>query len=199
MKENKYDDNIFFQKYSQMSRSQQGLAGAGEWETLRKLLPDFKDKRVLDLGCGYGWHCIYAMEHGASSVVGVDISHKMLEVAKEKTHFPQVEYKCCAIEDVEFPEESFDVILSSLAFHYVADYEILVKKIYRILKSGGKLVFTVEHPVFTAYGTQDWHYICTFAMPYYDFRLFSNCNTKISEKSETAKSWATFCCSGTYK
>ena len=101
-----------------MSRSQQGLAGAGEWETLRKLLPDFKDKRVLDLGCGYGWHCIYAMEHGASSVVGVDISHKMLEVAKEKTHFPQVEYKCCAIEDVEFPEESFDVILSSLAFHY---------------------------------------------------------------------------------
>lgn len=100
MKENKYDDNIFFQKYSQMSRSQQGLSGAGEWETLRKLLPDFKDKRVLDLGCGYGWHCIYAMEHGASSVVGVDISHKMLEVAKEKTHFPQVEYKCCAIEDV---------------------------------------------------------------------------------------------------
>ena len=158
LKENKYDDDIFFQKYSQMSRSQQGLAGAGEWETLRKLLPDFKDKRVLDLGCGYGWHCIYAMEHGASSVVGVDISHKMLEVAKEKTHFPQVEYKCCAIEDVEFPEESFDVILSSLAFHYVADYEILVKKIYRILKSGGKLVFTVEHPVFTAYGTQDWYY-----------------------------------------
>ena len=33
-------------------------------------------------------------------------------------------------------------------------------------------------------------------MPCYDFRLFSNCNTKISEKSDTAKSWATFCCSG---
>ena len=120
MKENKYDDNIFFQKYSQMSRSQKGLAGAGEWETLKKMLPDFKGKRVLDLGCGYGWHCIYAMENGASSVVGVDISHKMLEVAKGKTHFPQIEYECCAIEDVDFPEESFDVILSSLAFHYVA-------------------------------------------------------------------------------
>ena len=40
-KENKYDDDIFFQKYSQMSRSQQGLAGAGEWETLRKLLPEY--------------------------------------------------------------------------------------------------------------------------------------------------------------
>ncbi|EGS8239992.1 class I SAM-dependent methyltransferase, partial [Enterococcus faecalis] len=158
MKENKYDDNIFFQKYSQMSRSQKGLAGAGEWETLKKMLPDFKGKRVLDLGCGYGWHCIYAMENGASSVVGVDISHKMLEVAKGKTHFPQIEYECCAIEDVDFPEESFDVILSSLAFHYVADYENLIKKIYRMLKAGGNLVFTVEHPVFTAHGTQDWYY-----------------------------------------
>ena len=115
-------------------------------------------KRVLDLGCGYGWHCIYAMENGASSVVGVDISHKMLEVAKGKTHFPQIEYECCAIEDVDFPEESFDVILSSLAFHYVADYENLIKKIYRMLKAGGNLVFTVEHPVFTAHGTQDWYY-----------------------------------------
>ncbi|MCC9085832.1 class I SAM-dependent methyltransferase [Enterococcus faecium] len=144
MKENKYDDNIFFQKYSQMSRSQKGLAGAGEWETLKKMLPDFKGKRVLDLGCGYGWHCIYAMENGASSVVGVDISHKMLEVAKGKTHFPQIEYECCAIEDVDFPEESFDVILSSLAFHYVADYENLIKKIYRMLKAGGNLVLQLN-------------------------------------------------------
>src|SRR5690606_4815534 len=144
MKENKYDDDIFFQKYSQMSRSLQGLAGAGEWETLKKLLPDFKDKRVLDLGCGYGWHCIYAMEHGASSVVGVDISHKMLEVAKEKTHFPEVEYECCAIEDVDFPEESFDVILSSLAFHYIEDYEDLINNLYKMLKPNGTLIFTVE-------------------------------------------------------
>ncbi|PJO78332.1 methyltransferase domain-containing protein [Neisseria brasiliensis] len=113
---------------------------------------------ILDFFSGYGWHCIYAMENGASSVVGVDISHKMLEVAKGKTHFPQIEYECCAIEDVDFPEESFDVILSSLAFHYVADYENLIKKIYRMLKAGGNLVFTVEHPVFTAHGTQDWYY-----------------------------------------
>lgn len=158
MKENKYDDNIFFKKYSEMNRSRQGLAGAGEWETLKKLLPDFKGKRVLDLGCGYGWHCIYVMENGAASVIGVDISRKMLEVAREKTHFPQVEYRCCAMEDVDFPAESFDIIISSLAFHYVEDYEALIKKIYSMLKADGSLIFTVEHPVFTAYGTQDWYY-----------------------------------------
>ena len=54
MKENKYDEQKFFMKYSEMERSKKGLQGAGEWTELQKILPDFKDKKVLDLGCGYG-------------------------------------------------------------------------------------------------------------------------------------------------
>ena len=158
MKENKYDDKIFYEKYSQMNRSKEGLSGAGEWETLKGMLPDFKGKRMLDLGCGYGWHSIYAMENGASSVVGIDISQSMLKVAKEKTHFSEVEYICGAIEDMDFKEESFDIVLSSLAFHYIKDYKELIEKINKVLKPNGILIFTVEHPVFTAYGTQDWYY-----------------------------------------
>lgn len=65
MKENKYDDDRFFSQYAQMSRSVEGLKGAGEWHILQKMLPDFTGKRILDLGCGFGWHCIYAIEHGA--------------------------------------------------------------------------------------------------------------------------------------
>ena len=65
MKENKYDDPAFFNQYKSMARSQGGLAAAGEWHELKKLLPDFNGKRVLDLGCGFGWHCRYAVEHGA--------------------------------------------------------------------------------------------------------------------------------------
>ena len=49
-------------------------------------------------------------------------------------------------------------MLSSLAFHYVEDLESLVRNIARWLVPGGELVFSVEHPVFTAYGTQDWYY-----------------------------------------
>ena len=113
---------------------------------------------MLDLGCGYGWHSIYAMENGASSVVGIDISQNMLKVAKEKTHFSEVEYICGAIEDMDFKEESFDIVLSSLAFHYIKDYKELIEKINKVLKPNGILIFTVEHPVFTAYGTQDWYY-----------------------------------------
>jgi|GEM_PF-2820904 len=59
MTQNKYDDPAFFEKYSQMSRSKNGLEGAGEWHVLQRVLPDFTNKTVLDLGCGYGWASLY--------------------------------------------------------------------------------------------------------------------------------------------
>lgn len=158
MKENKYDDMSFFEKYSQMARSQKGLEGAGEWRTLEAMLPDFQGKRVLDLGCGYGWHCRYAVEHGAVSVLGVDISNKMLEVAQEKNCATQITYQCAALEDLDYPAQSFDVVISSLTFHYIKNFASLCRMIYHSLTDGGVFVFSVEHPVFTAYGNQDWCY-----------------------------------------
>ena len=104
-----------------------------------------------------GWHCIYAMEHGAASVVGVDLSEKMLETARNKTPYEEVEYLKMPIEEIDFPPDSFDVVLSSLAFHYVESFSALVKRISACLAPGGNFVFSVEHPVFTAYGTQEWY------------------------------------------
>ena len=158
MKENKYDDEVFFQKYSQMLRSQKGLQGAGEWSELRKILPAFQGKSVLDLGCGYGWHCRYAAEHNAARVLGTDISEKMLSTARRINAAPQIEYRRAAMEDLQFAAGTFDVVLSSLAFHYVKDFAPLVANIFDWLRPDGSFVFSVEQPVFTAYGTQDWYY-----------------------------------------
>lgn len=158
MKENKYDDPKFFEQYSNFPRSVEGLSAAGEWHELRKLLPPFSGKRVLDLGCGFGWHCIHAAEQGASTVVGTDISEKMLTVAREKTTFPNVSYRRVAMEDFEYEPDSFDIVLSSLALHYVEDFPDIAAKVYRCLSPGGSFVFSAEHPVFTAYGSQDWYY-----------------------------------------
>ena len=158
MKQNKYDDDVFFNKYSNMERSKNGLEGAGEWYELKKMLPDFKDKMVLDLGCGFGWHCRYAAENGAKSVIGIDISQKMLSEAKSKTKYGNIEYICMPIEDIDFPEESFDVVISSLALHYVKSFEDVLVRVYKCLSKGGDFVFSVEHPIFTAQGPQDWYY-----------------------------------------
>lgn len=158
MKENFYDKQSFFEKYSEMLRSKEGLKGAGEWPTLEKMLPDFTDKRVLDLGCGYGWHCLYAAQKGASAVLGIDLSGKMIQEAIRKNRCDKIEYKVLGIEDFDYPARSYDIVISSLALHYVEDLAPVFAKINNTLVAGGTFVFTMEHPVFTAYGSQEWFY-----------------------------------------
>ncbi len=158
MKENPYDSAPFFEKYSDFPRSKQGLCAAGEWPAFRAMLPDFAGKRVLDLGCGFGWHCRYAAEQGAARVVGCDISEKMLDAARRMTAATRVDYHRVAIEDAVFADGSFDAVISSLAFHYIEDFDGVCQKVSRWLAPGGDFVFSCEHPVFTAKGRQDWLY-----------------------------------------
>ena len=153
-----YDDPVFFEKYAQMGRSQHGLSAAGEWPALQAMLPDFSGKRVLDMGCGYGWHCEYAVQQGAGSVVGVDLSWRMLDEAVAHRSHPRIEYRCAAIEELTFAPGSFDIVISSLALHYVADFAAVAHNVRRMLAPGGHFVFSVEHPIFTAEGSQDWIY-----------------------------------------
>lgn len=158
MKENKYDDINFFNEYKQMTRSQGGLKAAGEWHELKKMLPNFKDKRVLDLGCGFGWHCRYAIDKGAKSVIAIDISEKMLKEAENMTTSPLIQYIRMPIEDIDYDPNTFDVVISSLALHYVESFDDICEKVSSCLTSNGDFVFSVEHPIFTSYGTQDWYY-----------------------------------------
>jgi 2-polyprenyl-3-methyl-5-hydroxy-6-metoxy-1,4-benzoquinol methylase len=156
VKQNKYDDPNFFAKYSKMPRSTCGLESAGEWPAFRSLLPELRGKRVLDLGCGFGWHCRYAREQGASLVVGVDLSQKMLARAKADTNDPAIEYRLCTIEDADFPVEDFDVVISSLALHYVESFDLVCRNIFCWVRERGTFVFSVEHPMFTAIAAQEW-------------------------------------------
>jgi SAM-dependent methyltransferase len=157
MKQNKYDEPEFFAQYSAMPRSLAGLDAAGEWPALKALMPSLEGAQVLDLGCGFGWHCRYARGAGAASVVGIDLSEKMLAKALEMTDDAAIEYRRMAIEDIDFTADSFDLVLSSLAFHYVERFEPVATKVWQCLKPGGTFLFSVEHPIFTASGAQDWH------------------------------------------
>jgi 2-polyprenyl-3-methyl-5-hydroxy-6-metoxy-1,4-benzoquinol methylase len=158
MKQNKYDELGFYEKYSEMPRSIGGLNAAGEWPVLRTMLPMLQGKRILDLGCGYGWHCKYAREQGAASVVGVDLSEKMLAYASANHSDPGITYQRLAIEDIDFAAGEFDVVISSLALHYVEQFDAVCRKVQYCLAAGGTFVLSVEHPIFTARAAQDWHY-----------------------------------------
>lgn len=150
MTQNIYDDDAFRAGYRGLPRSQRGLAGAPEWPALRAMLPPLAGRRVVDLGCGFGWFCRWAADAGASSVLGLDVSARMLEQAVATTDAATVEYRRADLETIELEPQSVDLAYSSLALHYVADLTRLFRTVRGALVDGGRLVFSVEHPIFSA-------------------------------------------------
>lgn len=107
-----YDNEAFFYEYAKMARSRGGLPAAGEWHQLKPLFPPMQGKKVLDLGCGYGWHCKFAAEQGAEEVLGIDLSARMLEEAKRRNVDARITYRLCGIEEYEYPKEAWDCVVS---------------------------------------------------------------------------------------
>lgn len=155
---NIYDDKEFFDEYAKMTRSKEGLLGAGEWHQFRMLFPDLIGKKVLDLGCGYGWHCKFARENGAKEVLGIDMSEKMIKEAMEKNIDPKITYRVCGVEEYDYPKDAYDCVISNLVLHYIEDIETIFKKVYTTLKDNGVFLLNIEHPVFTSGVNQDWIY-----------------------------------------
>lgn len=156
MAQNIYDKPEFFAGYSQLPRSVHGLAGAPEWPAVQSLLPALHGKRIVDLGCGFGWFARWARSHGAHSVLGLDLSEKMLARAKAETADAAIRYERADLETLELPEQAFDLAYSSLAFHYIADFARLTAMVFRALTAGSQLVFTIEHPIYMASMQANW-------------------------------------------
>ena len=108
MTQNIYDNPEFFAGYSNLDRSVEGLDGAAEWPSLRALLPDLRGRKVVDLGCGFGWFCRWARESGAARVLGFDVSEKMLQRATATTTDPAITYARADLEQLELPAAAFD-------------------------------------------------------------------------------------------
>lgn len=155
---NEYDNEEFFRQYAEMPRSRNGLSSAGEWHQLKALFPELRGKYVLDLGCGYGWHCKFSEEQGAAQILGIDLSEKMIKEAEKRNGGKRITYRVCGIEEYEYPENTWDCVISNLALHYIENLEQIFQKVYRTLKPGGVFLFNIEHPVFTAGVSQDWIY-----------------------------------------
>lgn len=156
MTQNIYDNDRFFQGYSQLNRSVNGLDGAPEWPTLRAMLPDLKGAHVLDLGCGFGWFCRWVRQNGAARVAGVDVSENMLARAVAETDDAAISYVRADLETLALEPGAYDLVYSSLAFHYIANLQGLMKQVYDALKPGGSLVCSVEHPIYTASRQPEW-------------------------------------------
>lgn len=157
MTQNIYDNETFFEGYSRLPRSVDGLDSAPEWPALRGLLPALHGRRVLDLGCGFGWFCRWARQNGATHVLGIDVSEKMLARAAATTGDAAVTYARADMEALDLSTSPpFDLVYSSLAFHYIAGLDRLMAAVHQALVPGGSLVFSVEHPIYTAPARPGW-------------------------------------------
>jgi SAM-dependent methyltransferase len=156
MTQNIYDNPGFFQGYTQLGRSVEGLDGAAEWPALRALLPDLRGLNVVDLGCGFGWFCRWARDQGAARVLGLDVSEKMLARARDTTGDAAITYARADLEQLDLPVTSFDLAYSSLALHYINDLAGLLAAVHRALVPGGSVVFSVEHPIYMAPTHPGW-------------------------------------------
>ena len=151
-RQNIFDNDIFFDGYKKLREREKNANVLFEIPALFAILPELKGKRILDLGCGYGEHCKEFVAKGAAGVVGIDISAKMLAVAESENSDPAITYINMPMEDLDKLEGSFDLVISSLAIHYIEDFEGLVRNVYYKTKNGGMFVFSQEHPLNTTYG-----------------------------------------------
>jgi SAM-dependent methyltransferase len=148
--QNIYDDEEFFAGYAGLPRSVHGLDGAAEWPALREMMPSIEGRRVIDLGCGFGWFCRWASAHGAASVLGIDLSQRMLARAQADTHDPRVRYERQDLDHLSLRTSTFDIAYSSLTLHYVIELGDLLATVHAALAPGAHFVFSAEHPIYTA-------------------------------------------------
>ncbi len=159
MAQNIFDNELFFREYKNLRENEPNYNDLLEQPAMRALLPHLQGKRVLDIGCGFGHNCRDFVKRGAKSVVGMDLSEKMLSVAKEQNTLPQITYIRMDMANIDKLSQQFDFVYSSLAFHYAENFTKLAKDIYALLEKGGQLLFSQEHPLVTATKKEGGQYL----------------------------------------
>jgi malonyl-CoA O-methyltransferase len=116
------------------------------------LIGDINGKQVLDLGCGTGRYCVLLTNRGAE-VTGIDPAPVMIEKAREKVNENlNFEIEQGLLEDSDFPNEHFDLIVSALTFGHIPDIEPVFREMKRILKNDGRIVVSDFHPYWPVFG-----------------------------------------------
>lgn len=100
------------------------------------------DMEVLEFGCGTGSTAI-AQSPYVSHILAIDISPKMLEIAQGKAdrqNISNVTFNCATIDEFESADDRFDAVMGHSILHLVEDRDVVIQKVYRLLKPGGVFV-----------------------------------------------------------
>lgn len=136
------------------------------------LLPEVQGKRALDAGCGPGVYAEWLAERGAE-VVAIDANEKMVSYARQRVGDKARVLQANLENPLDFLEDSwFDLVVSPLVMDYVKDWEPVFSEFYRVLKPGGHLVFSMEHPFIKYFDHQETSNYFEVEQVYYVWRGF---------------------------
>jgi malonyl-CoA O-methyltransferase len=117
-----------------------------------ELIESVQGQRVLDVGCGTGRYCVMLAKQEAS-VVGLDPSEGMLEQARRKADgMDHIELCNCTIEEMGFPGDHFDAVISALTLSHLPELEPILSEMVRVLKDGGWMIISDIHPYWAVSG-----------------------------------------------
>jgi SAM-dependent methyltransferase len=159
-----YDDDALFATYLAHRQQADNPPDALERPVFLDLVGSLVGLRILDLGCGVAAFGRTALEQGCQSYVGVEASGKMVAAAQQTLAGSTGTVFHATIEAWNYPEAAFDLVVSRLALHYVADFRAVCANVARALAAHGRLIFSIEHPVLTCCarnwqtspGSQEW-------------------------------------------
>jgi len=124
------------------------INGYYERPAMLALAGDVAGRRILDAGCGSGPLFAALRERGAV-VTGFDKSAGMLELARRRLG-DDADLQVAALgSPLPFPDDTFDDVTASLVLHYLEDWGPALAELQRVLKPGGRLIVSVDHPFVT--------------------------------------------------
>lgn len=138
-----YDD--FAEAYA--AQNETGLFNAYyEKPAMLRLAGDVAGRRILDAGCGAG-PTAAALRDAGAVVTGLDASAAMIELARRRLGDDADLHVADLAAPLPFPDGAFDDVVASLVLHYLEDWAGPLAELRRVLRPGGRLLVSVNHPV----------------------------------------------------
>lgn len=150
-----YDDPDLAASYARVTAANT-MNAAYERPAVRSVLAEVAGLDVLDAGCAAGEHAAWLVEQGAR-VTALDASAAMVRLAGERLGPSARVVRADLDRPLPFAAAAFDLIVSSLTLHYLADWLPALREFARVLRPGGRLVFSTHHPLLTIEDGADYH------------------------------------------